>query len=700
MSKLRGTVRTLRAAVLVISGGACCALAQTPEAQSSQHTKATEIPLSSLPYTPGLDLKAMDRSVDPCEDFYQYTCGGWMKSNPIPPDQATWNVYRKLAQDNQRFLWGILDGLSTSTGGRTATQQKTGDHFAACMDETTIEKLGAAPLRPLLDLVAGMTSKRDLPKVLARLHLVTADDGLFFGFDSDQDFSDATKVIAFASAGGIGLPDRDYYLKDDDKSKEIRAQYVAHVAKSFELLGDTPAVAMRNADTVLNIETALAKATLPRVDQRDPYNLFHKLNFEGLQSLTPGFDWSQYLQAAGLRRLGTFNVTEPAFYKELARQWSSLSLDDIKTYLRWHITRAWSRHLSSAFVQQDFNFYSKTLRGVQELRPRWKRCVALVDDQLGEALGQEYVKRAFGPKLKADTLRMTKQVEAAMAADIAALDWMTPATKQRALEKLRSVVNKIGYPDKWRDYSKLEITPGQYVGNVERGNVFEKRRRLAKIGKPLDRKEWFMTPPTVNAYYNPQMNDINFPAGVLQPPLYDPAMDDASNYGNTGATIGHELTHGFDDQGRKFDSKGNLKDWWTAKDDAEFTRRTQCIVDQYAQYTIVDDIKINSKLTLGEDVADLGGLVLAWMAWKMESSNKNLEARDGLTPEQRFFVGYAQWGCENARPENQRVNALTDPHSPARYRVNGLVVNMPEFEKAFTCKPGQPMVREDRCRVW
>ena len=700
MSELRGTVRSLRAAVLVIACGVCCALAQTPEAQSSQQSPAIETPLSSLPYTPGLDLKAMDRSVDPCVDFYQYSCGGWMKSNPIPPDQATWNVYRKLAQDNQRFLWGILDGLSTSTAGRTAAQQKTGDHFAACMDETTIEKLGAAPLRPLLDLVMGMKSKRDLPQVLARLHLVTADDGLFFGFDSDQDFSDATKVIAFASAGGIGLPDRDYYLKDDDKSKEIRAQYVAHVAKSFELLGDATAVAMRNADTVLSVETALARATLPRVDQRDPYNLFHKLNFEGLQSLTPGFEWSQYLQAVGLRRLGTFNVTEPAFYKELARQWSSLSLDDIKTYLRWHITRAWSRHLSSAFVQQDFNFYSKTLRGVQELRPRWKRCVALVDDQLGEALGQEYVKRAFGPKLKADTLRMTKQVEAAMAADIAALDWMTPATKQRALEKLRSVVNKIGYPDKWRDYSKLEITPGQYVGNVERGNVFEKRRRLAKIGKPLDRKEWFMTPPTVNAYYNPQMNDINFPAGVLQPPLYDPAMDDASNYGNTGATIGHELTHGFDDQGRKFDSKGNLKDWWTAKDDEEFTRRTQCIVDQYAQYTIVDDIKINSKLTLGEDVADLGGLVLAWMAWKMESSNKNLEARDGLTPEQRFFVGYAQWGCENARPENQRVNALTDPHSPARYRVNGLVVNMPEFEKAFTCKPGQPMVREDRCRVW
>ncbi|MEO8187130.1 MAG: M13 family metallopeptidase [Burkholderiaceae bacterium] len=675
-------------------------MAQAPAGQPSQPTKSTETPLSSLPYTPGLDLRAMDKAVDPCVDFYQYSCGGWMKSNPIPPDQAAWNVYRKLAQDNQRFLWGILDGLARPGAGRTAVQQKIGDHFAACMDETTIEKLGSTPLRLYLDRIARMTSKQDLPKVLAELQMVTADDGLFFGFDSDQDFSDATKVIAFASAGGIGLPDRDYYLKDDDKSKETRAQYVAHVTKSFELLGDTHEAAERNAGTVMSIETALAKATLSRVDRRDPYNLFHKLNFEGLQSLTPGFDWSRYLRAVGLNRLRAFNVTEPAFYKELARQWSSLSLDDIKIYLRWHVTRGLSQHLSSAFVKENFDFYSRTLRGVQEMRPRWKRCVALVDDQLGEALGQEYVKRAFGPKLKADTLRMTLQIEKAMAADIEALDWMTPPTKQRALEKLRSVVNKIGYPDKWRDYSKLEIKAGQYIGNVERANLFEKRRRLAKIGKPLERKEWFMTPPTVNAYYNPQMNDINFPAGILQPPLYDPAMDDAPNYGNTGATIGHELTHGFDDQGRKFDAKGNLKDWWTAKDDEEFSRRSQCIVDQYAEYTVVDDIKINSKLTLGEDVADLGGLILAWMAWTVESANKNLESRDGLTPDQRFFIGNAQWGCENDRPENQRVRALTDPHSPARYRINGLVVNMPEFEKAFTCKPGQPMVRENRCRVW
>src|SRR5882724_4130898 len=689
--------RLLLAAALA-AGLGFPASAQTPATGPSP--RAPETPLTSLPYTPGLDVGAMDKSADPCVDFYQFACGGWIRNNPIPPDESRWSVYGKLARDNQRFLWGILDGLAKSTTGRSLTQQKIGDYFAACMDEAAVEKLGAQPLKRTLDRINGMKSKRDLPAVLAGLHLATGSSGLFFGFDSNQDYADATQVIAFAGSGGLGLPDRDFYTKDDDKSKELRARYVAHVGRMFDLLGDSPDAAKREAAKVMEIETALARASLTRTERRDPYKLFHKMDSGGLKALTPGFDWDVYLETAGLSRLNTFNVTEPEFFKELDKQWRSLSLADIKTYLRWHAAHATAPFLSSAFVNEDFDFFGRTLYGAPELRPRWKRCVALVDAQLGEALGREFVSRAFSPELKRKTLHMTKQIEQAMEDDLNRIDWMSAATRQKALEKLRAIVNKIGYPDKWRDYGTVEVRRDDFAGNVARANLFESRRRLAKIGKPLDRGEWSMTPPTVNAYYDPQMNDINFPAGVLQPPLYDPKMDDAPNYGDTGGTIGHELTHGFDDEGRHFDAQGNLKDWWTEKDAQEFNERAQCIVDQYAQYTIVDEIRINSKLTEGEDIADLGGLVLAWMAWKAETANVKPESRDGLTPEQRFFVGYAQWACEHHRPEDLRARALTDAHSPGKYRVNGLVVNMPEFGRAFSCKAAQPMVRENRCRVW
>ena len=693
------------AALLASAQTTAPAVAPIPAPVAKLAEKPADKPLTALPYTPGLDVSAMDKTADPCVDFYQYTCGGWIKNNPLPADQAKWDVYQKLAEDNQRFLWGILESLAANsnnaaTASRTVAQQKTGDYFAACMDEASVEARAASPLQPYLAQINGMQSKADLPKLLASLHLVAADEGLFFVFGSNQDFGDSSRVIAFANSGGLGLPDREYYTKDDDKSKTIRAQYLAHVAQIFVLLGDSADTAKKSAERVMAIETSLAKATLTRVDKRDPYKLFHKMNAKGLQSLTPDFDWGVYLPSMGLKNLNTFNVTEPKFYQAFNQQLKVLSLDDIKTYLRWHVARAMSPYLSSTFVNENFAFFSKALRGVPELKPRWKRCVALVDGQLGEALGQEFVSRAFSPALKEKTLRMTQQIETAMAADIKSLTWMSAATKAKAQEKLRSVVNKMGYPDKWRDYSAFDVKRDDFLGNVERGNQFESRRQLAKIGKPLDRAEWGMTPPTVNAYYNPQMNDINFPAGVLQPPLYDPKMDDAPNYGNTGGTIGHELTHGFDDEGRQFDAKGNLKDWWTKKDAKEFNDRTQCIVDQYAQYTIVDDIKINSKLTLGEDVADLGGLILGWMAWKTEIAKVPAESRDDMTPEQRFFVGYAQWACEIDRPENLRVKALTDPHSPGKYRVNGLVVNMPDFAKAFSCKPGQPMVKEKACRVW
>src|SRR5450631_1906119 len=662
----------------------------------------TEKPLTSFPYTPGLDVTSMDKAADPCVDFYQYSCGGWMKNNPIPGDQARWSVYGKLYQDNQQFLWGILDQLSKQTSGRDANQQKIGDYFGACMDEAAVNKLGAKPLQPYLDQIAAIQSTKDLPALLAGLHTSLRTEGLFFNFGSNQDYENSQNVIAFAEAGGLGLPDRDYYTKSDEKSLDIRNMYVNHVQKMFELLGDKPDVAKVEAAKVMEIETALAKASLTRVERRDPYKLFHKVDFKGLQAMTPDFDWSIYIKDIGLAAQNTFNVMQPAFYAELDKQLKSLNLEDIKTYLRWHAAHAVAPYLSDDFVNENFNFFSKTLRGVPQLRPRWKRCVTLVDDQLGEALGQEFVARAFSPDLKQKTSLMTRQIEHSMEEDINTLAWMSPATKQQALEKLHTIVNKIGYPDKWRDYSSVEIKPNDFVGNVQRATTFESKRDLNKIGKPLDRGEWGMTPPTVNAYFNPQMNDINFPAGVLQSPLYDAKLDDAPNYGNTGSTIGHELTHGFDDEGRQFDAKGNLKDWWTAQDAEQFVKHADCVVDQYAKYVIVDDIHINSKLTEGEDVADLGGTILAYIAWKDADKDKQLTSRDGLTPDQRFFVGFAQWACANDRPENERVNAVTNPHSPGKYRINGVVVNMPEFGQAFGCKAGQPMVKPDDkvCRVW
>jgi endothelin-converting enzyme/putative endopeptidase len=706
---MRPFVRLAVSAALAsaFAGTVAPAIAQTSTPASAAASAAADRPAKEFPYTPGLDVNSMDRSADPCVDFYQYACGGWMKNNPIPADQARWSVYGKLAQDNRRYLWGILEDLARRQDGRNANQQKIGDYFGACMDERAIEARGAQPLQPYFDQIAGLRSNKDLPRVLARLQLALADPGLYFGFGSSQDFGDSSRVIAFATAGGLGLPDRDSYLKTDAKSKEVRAKYLTHIENTFKLLGDSAEQAGRNAAKVMEMETQLAKASLSRVDKRDPYKLYHKVDAKGLQALTPGFDWNPYLNELGQGKQASFNVTEPAFFKALARLWKSSDIDATRTYLRWHVARAMSPVLSSNFDNEHFAFFSKTLRGVQQQPPRWKRCVALVDRQLGEALGQEFVSRAFSPELKAKSLHMTRQIEEAMKKDIDSLDWMSADTKHKAQEKLAAIVNKIGYPDKWRDYGAYTVKPGDFAGNVERGNVFEQRRDLAKIGKPLDRSEWAMTPPTVNAYFNPQMNDINFPAGVLQPPLFDPKMDDAPNYGNTGGTIGHELTHAFDDEGRQFDAKGNLKDWWTRKDAKEYEERAQCIVDQYAQYTVVDDIKINSKLTLGEDIADLGGLILGWMAWKTQMASMPQQAqpqdkqlRDGLSPEQRFFVGYAQWACENDRPENLRVTAMTDPHSPGRFRVNGLVVNMPQFQQAFQCKAGQPMVKEKRCRVW
>jgi putative endopeptidase len=673
--------------------------------QEGSSAKAAPAPASTpyvQPYTPSLDLPSMDRTADACTDFYQYVCGGWMKNNPIPADQARWSVYGKLTDENYRFLRDLLETASRPSPTRKASEVKIGDYYAACMDTAAINLAGAAPLKPELDDIAALKSTADLAGYLGRMHLATAGSGLLFGFGSGQDFADSTKVIAFANAGGLSLPDRDYYTKTDAKSVELRAKYVAHVQKVLELIGEDAATAAKHAALILDLETSLAKVALTRVEKRDPYKLFHVMTRAEVATLTPGFDWTTYLTAQGVGSVASINVTEPAFFKEVARLIGATSLDTWKTYLRWHVAHARAPYLSQSFVDADFDFYRRTLRGVTQDQPRWKKCTALVDRDLGEALGQVFVEKTFSPATKAKTIEMTKYVEEAMADEIKGLDWMSDATKAKAMEKLHSIVNKVGYPDKWRDYTALEVRRGDFSGNARRATVFESKRMLAKIGKPVDRQEWGMTPPTVNAYYDPQMNDINFPAGVLQPPLYDAKMDDAPNYGNTASTIGHELTHGFDDEGRQFDAQGNLKDWWTKEDADRFAQRLKCVQDQFAGYVVVDDIHIQSQLTSGEDVADLGGTLIAYLAWEkaVKASGKKLEPIDGFTPEQRFFIGFGQWACENNRPENQRVSAATDPHSPGKYRINGIVANLPEFAKAFSCKPGQPMVREKVCRIW
>ena len=662
------------------------AQAQQPGASASEPSKPE----------PALDVTSMDTSVDPCVDFFKYSCGGWIKKNPIPPDQSSWDTYSKMQDENRTRLRGILEAAAVPGASRNTVTQKIGDYYASCTDEKAIEAKGAEPLQPAFERIEAIKSKSEIADVAASM----IDDNVLFNFGSIQDYRDANQVIAATDQGGLGLPDRDYYLKDDAKSVELRKGYLAHVQKMFELLGDKPEVAAAEAQTVMRIETALAKGSMTRVERRDPKALDHKMSGAELEKISPEFHWQVYFAKIGMPSISSLNVAVPAFFKTVNEEIAKESLADWKVYLRWHLVDAYAPHLSSAFVNENFAFYGKTLRGQQELQPRWKRCTEAVDGYLGEALGQAYVEKYFSADAKQKALTMVKEIKAAMKQDINSLTWMSPATKQQALAKLHAMANKIGYPDKWRDYSKLEIVRGDEVGNVERARLFEFNRQLAKIGKPVDRGEWGMTPPTVNAYYDPQMNDINFPAGVLQPPAFDPNSDAAPNYGDTGGTIGHELTHAFDDEGRQFDAQGNLRDWWTESDAKEFEKRASCISDQYSTYTIIDDIKINGKLTLGEDVADLGGLILAYMAWKEDTKDQKLEPIEGFTPEQRFFIGYGQSWCGQVRDETKRLRATVDPHSPEKYRTNGVVSNMPEFQEAFHCKAGSPMVNEKRCRVW
>ncbi|MFZ0394415.1 MAG: M13 family metallopeptidase [Terracidiphilus sp.] len=655
----------------------------------------------ALPYSPSLDVTSMDKSIDPCVDFYQYSCGGWQKRNPIPADQTSWSVYSKLYQDNLTFLRGILEDAAAAKGNRNQVTQEIGDFYGSCMNEAVVNRRGVEAIQGQLNAIAALQSVRDIAPLVAKVTLPFGQT-LLFGAGSTQDPDNSEAQIADLTQGGLGLPDRDYYTNDSAKSKEIREKYVQHLENVFELLGDAPNAAQKNAQTVMRMETALAKASWTRVEERNPYNLKDKVDMAGVEQLAPRFDWPVFFRAADYPRFEIVNVESPKFFKGVNDLLGSEPLDNWKTYLRFHVANSYAPFLSDAFANENFGFYRGYLRGAKEQEPRWQRCVRHTDYNLGEALGQAYVAKVFSPELKAQAVDMVNRIEAAMRQRIDQLDWMSPETKRQALVKLEGIRNKIGYPDKWRDYSSIKLTPDDFAGNMERTGAFELHRQIGKVGKPVDHGEWLISAATVDAYYDPQMNDINFPAGVLQPPVYDARMDDAPNYGDTGGTIGHELTHGFDDEGSQFDAKGNLKNWWTKEDREKFDARTKCVDDQYSSYVAVDDVHLNGKLTLGENVADLGGEILALQAWQTKVQAMDLQPVDGLTPEQRFFVGFAQWDCAIERPDDLRERVTTDPHSPARFRINGVVVNMPEFGKAFGCKAGQPMVRpaDQVCRVW
>jgi endothelin-converting enzyme/putative endopeptidase len=648
------------------------------------------------------DPSLVDKSIDPCNNFYRYSCNGWFKRNPLPADQASYGRFTELMELNRLHLKQILEETSTPAATRTANEQKTGDEYASCMDTAAINKRGLSPLKPELDRIAALKTASDLPALLAHLHAIGVN--AFFGLGSNQDYADSTSVISFYGAGGLGLPERDYYTRTDAKSVETRQQYLAHVRKILVLAGETDAQAAKDAETVMTIETRLAKASLTITEQRDPQNLNHPTDVAKFSKELTHFSLADYVKTAHAPATGKANDMEPKFFAEFNTLVADTPIDQIKTYLRWHLIHAYAgTSLPESFDQENWNFYAHTLNGAEKQQERWKRCTSRVDRELGEALGQVYVARYFPPAEKQRALEMTQAIERTMEKDINSLDWMSAETKVKAKEKLHTVMNKIGYPDKWRDYSMLKIARGDALGNQMRASEFETARDLAKIGKPVDKGEWQMTPPTVNAYYDPQMNNVNFPAGYFQPPFYSGKEDDAANYGDMGSTVGHELTHGFDDEGRQYDKDGNLKNWWTKDDETKFTERADCMVKQYDAIEAVPGVHLNGKLTLGENLADLGGLWLAWLAWLDKAQAAHIDmnaATDGYTPDQRFWIAYAQQWCTQTRPEQLRTQAQTDPHAPDEYRTNTVLTDLPEFAKSFSCKKTAAMVAAKPCRIW
>jgi putative endopeptidase len=658
-----------------------------------------------------LDISQVDRKLDPCVDFYKYTCNQWIAKNPIPPDQASWWLGTRLMLWDQMVVRDILDKSSSDNPKRSPVQQKIGDYFASCMNDAEINNKGVAAIKPELDRITAMQSKTQLPEELAHVHRITfalspaTDSGsttALFGFSSGQDLDNASQVVAIVDQGGLGLPDRDYYLNPDQKSADLRKQYVEHLAKTFTLLGESSNQAEADAKSVMDLETSLATLSLDIVKRRDPANLNHKLSGQELRALTPAFSWDLYLKNIGAPQTNHYLVMTPEFFKGINGLITSVPLESWKTYLRWQLVNDSSSLLSESFVAEKFDFYGHVLRGQKTPTPRWRRCAQSVDRDLTEALGQEYVARAFSGDSKERMLKMVGALEEALNSDIHQLDWMSPTTKKAALAKLDTIADKIGYPDHWRDYSALHIARGDALGNAYRSSESALQYEMSKIGRPVDRGEWGVSPSVSNAFYDPQLNSITFPAAILQPPLFDPQADDAANFAAIGAIIGHELTHGFDDQGRKFDGAGNLHDWWTPEDSKEFDRRTQCIADEYSGFEAAPGVKLNGNLTLGENTADNGGLQLALKALENTISNKAQAGPDanGFTPEQRFFISYGETWCANSTPQYLRMVAQSNPHSTPQARVNGVVSNMPEFQKAFSCKKGQPMVRENACRVW
>jgi len=686
--------------VLLLGTGVAGSQAMTPapavtkSAATSPDTKTAEHP------APKFDIANIDKTADPCVDFYQFACGNWIKNNPIPGDQPVWLSFSEVYEHNLVVLRQILEKASVNDPKRDPIRQKIGDFYAACMDEAAVNKAGAAPLKPELDRIAAIKDKTQMIEVMSHEQLIGPNPLL--GFGSSPDLHNADMTVAIVDQNGLGLPDRDYYLKDDPPTVAIRKSYVEHMKKMFSLIGQSPERAGQSADNVLKIETELAKAFMERTLRRDPKNRDHKMTVAQAEALGPNFHLDRYFAASGAPAFTELNVGNPDYFKAVNAVIESTPLDSWKTYMAWHMLSNAATWLSDDFVQEDFRF-EQAITGQKELPVRWKRCVNLTDNSLGEALGQPYVDATFGAEGKARMLKMVDALENALKRDIADLPWMTETTKKEAHIKLAAIRNKIGYPEKWRDYSKVNVVRGDLLANIYRARGFESNRQLQKIGKPVDKQEFGMTPPTVNAYYSGSHNEIVFPAGILQPPFFDREMDDAVNMGGIGLVIGHELTHGFDDQGRKYDPKGNLRDWWSQEDGKEFEKRASCVADEYSSFVSVDDLHLNGRLTLGENTADNGGARIALMALHdlMAQAKADSDKKiDGFTPDQRFFLGFGRVWCQNTTPELARMLVRVDPHSPGRWRVNGVVRNMPEFQKAFGCKAGQPMVPENACRVW